>query len=418
MSFIITRSDLLAPKKEQVDAMMPTLSDILRDALQATASAIRLGNVRCVSSKRGWWTKKLKNEIWERGGGGWMVGMVNVGKSNLFEAVFPKGGNPDTTDPTTRNTSHRGFPSTDQPRAFNNKTIHTQAAKLGNSSVSTYALLPPAPMETAYPVMPTVSHVPGTTASPIRLLFGGGKGELVDLPGVSRGDLSQYILDEHKANLVMRTRIKAKQFTIRPGQSLMLANLIRITPRSPNTMLLAYPFVPLECHVTNTEKASMFQSKDIGTGFTRITRPGVGTLIASAGNFELQWDVTKQRAGPLTARSAVGLKADELPFVVVSADILIEGIGWVELAAQVRKKALENDRRAGEAEAMVLPSVEIFSPNGANIGIRRPLNAWLVGGEKKAPKSRRTTRPRRSMRGVKKMMKRNRSISHSNNGFT
>ena len=52
---------------------------------------VRLGNVRCVSSRRGWWTRQVKDEISSRGGGGWMVGKVNVGKSSLFGSVFPKG---------------------------------------------------------------------------------------------------------------------------------------------------------------------------------------------------------------------------------------------------------------------------------------------------------------------------------------
>src|SRR5205814_10496765 len=91
VSFIITRSDLLAPQKEQVDSLMPYLRMVLRDALGPTGHKIRLGNIRCVSSKRGWWTKVLKEEIWERGGGGWMVGKVNVGKSHLFQSIFPKG---------------------------------------------------------------------------------------------------------------------------------------------------------------------------------------------------------------------------------------------------------------------------------------------------------------------------------------
>ena len=53
MSFIITRSDLLAPKKEQVDSLMPYIVEVLRDALGGTGENVRLGNVRCVSAKRG-----------------------------------------------------------------------------------------------------------------------------------------------------------------------------------------------------------------------------------------------------------------------------------------------------------------------------------------------------------------------------
>ncbi|KAG4431243.1 hypothetical protein IFR05_013265, partial [Cadophora sp. M221] len=91
VSFIITRSDLLAPLKTQVDSLMPYLREVLRDALGRSAKDVRLGNVRCVSAKQAWWTKELKEDIWKRGGAGWMVGKVNVGKSQLFHDVFPKG---------------------------------------------------------------------------------------------------------------------------------------------------------------------------------------------------------------------------------------------------------------------------------------------------------------------------------------
>ena len=405
MSFIITRSDLLAPSKEQVDSMMPALLDILRDALKVSAAGIRLGNVRCVSSKRGWWTKKLKEEIRGRGGGGWMVGMVNVGKSNLFEAVFPKGGNPNTTHQNLSSI----IPTSKNPLLIRyaklNGDDELEKANKTNDLLISNTLLPPAPLETPYPVMPIVSHMPGTTASPIRLPFGGGKGELIDLPGIARCNLGDYVTDEHKPSLVMRHRIKSKQFTIKPGQSLMLGNLIKITPRLLDTVLLAYPFVPLECHVTNTQKASLIQSQDLNRVVTGITKPGVGECITSAGVLELRWDVTKQRSGPLTASSAIGLKTKELPFIVFSADILIEGVGWVELAAQVRKKISERFLGPESPTTVPYPSVEIFSPYGKHIGIRQPLNTWLVGGEKKAPVSQRTARPRRSMRGVKKRLK-------------
>ena len=407
MSFIITRSDLLAPRKEQVDAMMPTLSKILRDALHNTSTSIRLGNVRCVSSKRGWWTKTLRNEISRRGGGGWMVGMMNVGKSSLFEAAFPKGHDPQPTCPNLEDSFHRQPLSVYKGMAsYEGSRPHAGSDKLDvadgrNDVIYPDTLLPPTQVETAYPVMPTISHLPGTTASPIRHLFGGGKGELVDLPGVLRGSLSDYVADEYKPSLVMRDRIKAKQFVIKPGQALMLSNLIRVVPKSEDVVLLACPFVSLECHVTNAMKAGMIQLQNIDTAVTGIARPGVGSSITSAGVFELRWDVTRQRAGPLTASSAVGLKAEKLPFIIFSADVLVEGIGWVELAAQVRKKALESTT-TGEATAIAFPSVEVFSPFGKHIGLRQPLNAWILGREKKLFMGRQTTRPRRSLRSVKK----------------
>jgi hypothetical protein len=127
--------------------------------------------------------------------------------------------------------------------------------------------------------------------------------------------------------------------------------------------------------------------------------------MKSAGNFELKWDVTKQRAGPLTAPSAAGLKPKVLPFVILSTDILIEGCGWIELVAQVRKRALEANHPDEETGSTSVPSVEVFSPDGKHVGARRPMGAWLLGGRQRKPVSQRTTRPRRSMKGVKKNLK-------------
>ena len=91
LSFVITRGDLVSRTKEGIDHLMPYFTSVLRTALGSLAQDIRLGNVHLVSAKRGWWTRGIKESIWRRGGGNWMVGKANVGKSNLFEVLFPKG---------------------------------------------------------------------------------------------------------------------------------------------------------------------------------------------------------------------------------------------------------------------------------------------------------------------------------------
>lgn len=417
MSFIITRSDLLAPKKEQVDALMPYLLQVLRDALGASGQGVRLGNVRCVSSKRGWWTKQLKQDIWNRGGGGWMVGKVNVGKSNLFQNVFPKGRGEDVNFRSLRQPAstqgHEGegtiMGSVSEPQDSTTPGISYQLHQsLGDEAnfeedqgLYDDSLLPPAQAETAFPVMPVISSLPGTTASPIRLPFGGGRGELVDLPGLSRGSLEEHVKDERKLDLVMQHRLSPEQQVLKPGQSLLVGGLIRITPTTPDTVVLAYPFVPVDVHVTSTEKAIAIHTQQQATGVPTMTKEGAGEKMASAGMFKLGWDVTKQRAGPLTSPAAIGLKSSALPFVILSTDILIEGCGWVELVAQVRKRDLE--QVAGPYKAF--PKVEVFSPYGKHVGVRRPMNAWLLSGPKPVPQNKRTVRPRRSMKGVKKRLK-------------
>ncbi len=209
----------------------------------------------------------------------------------------------------------------------------------------------------------------------------------------------------------MRRRVKPDQRVIKPGQSLVLGGgLVRITPMTPNVTTLAYPFVPLKAHVTSTEKATAIQSQEQPSGVPSIAKPGVGELIASAGSFSLKWDVTKQRAGPLTSSSAAGLHTKILPFIVYSTDILIEGCGWVELVVQVRKKDVVSQHTGDEESGDVVaeanfPTVEIFTPNGKHVAARRPMNGWLLGGPNVVPASKRTVRPRKSMKGVKKATK-------------
>ena len=412
MSFIITRADLLAPKKEQVDGLMPYILQILRDALGGSAENVRLGNVRCVSSKRGWWTKQVKEDIWDRGGGGWMVGKVNVGKSNLFENVYPKGRNGNRNSDSLRQATQHKSPidllDTDENKKEASQSIKDPPEEI-ELNLPEDSLLPPAPPETPYPVLPLVSALPGTTASPIRVPFGDGKGELIDLPGLARGGLEDFITKDHRIDLVMRDRVKAKQYVIKPGQSLIVGGLLRLTPTTPDLVFLAYPFLPLRCHITSTERAMAIHGQHEDAVVSTIPKPGIGSRMQSAGSFSLKWDVTKQRAGPLTKAAAAGLRTKTLPFVVFSADILVEGCGWIELVAQVRKRDMERGTEPSDLfDTKPYPRIEVASPDGGHVGIRQPLGIWSLCGKRllsgKAP-----ARPRRSMKGVKKNLKKSSS---------
>ena len=409
MSFIITRSDLLAPKKEQVDGLMPYILQILRDAIGDSAQYVRLGNVRCVSSKRGWWTKHLKEDIWDRGGGGWMVGKVNVGKSNLIENILPKGRSDDYSLGSLRHPARqilRGdLPYNNGDERRINEKIQSSAEKL-ESQLPEDSLLPPAPPEMPFPVLPLVSSLPGTTASPIRIPFGGGKGELVDLPGLARGGLEEFVTDDHKIDLVMRNRVKPEQLVIKPGQSLLVGGLLRLTPATPDLVFLAYPFVPLRCQVTSTERATALHTQQEDSGLFTVARSGIGSRMTSAGSFSLKWDVTKQRAGPLTKAAAVGLSTKALPFVVFSADILVEGCGWIELVAQVRKRDVETRTEPSDFfDTKPYPRIEVYSPDGGHVGVRKPMGIWSLCGKKCVSSRQAPVRLRRSMKGVKKNLK-------------
>ena len=566
VSFIITRSDLLAPQKDQVDGLMPYLRETLREALGKSGERVRLGNVRCVSSKRGWWTKAVKEEVWDRGGAGWMVGKVNVGKSGFFEVVFPKGRGGEDKAPNLRNLRQEeerrlalgvveaeeaepaevkaedeqqqqqaddrdevaplnGESLSDLPGDIDAATTTTAADVVTRSTTqkqdtthhySTQAsdtvldvslsapeqddpdpdldlyddlsLLPPARKETPYPLMPTVSSLPGTTASPIRIPYGSGKGELIDLPGIQRSNLSLHVQPAHHDDLVMKTRVTPDQLSIKPGQSLLLGGgLIRITPRTDD-VVLAYPFVPLNPHVTATAKAEAAEAGERTSGIASIVAEGVFGApelsssasddtpstptpapaenkpstgkMKSAGIFNIKWDVTRQRAGPLTSTSAAKLRPETLAFRIFGADVLVEGVGWVELVVQVRKRRRSTDARdetsvdievesnktsepsvsfrpldspmsseqdsestGAEAHqvykplsppdiptdpASEIPQIEIFSPEGKFVAIRPPMNAWLLGGRKSdvggkgtASVGRAKGRPRLSMRSLK-----------------
>ena len=399
LSFIITRSDLLGPTKEHVDTLLPYFRAVLRTALGRFGENMRLGNIHLVSAKRGWWTKEIKDDIWDRGGGNWMVGKFNVGKSNLFEVLFPKGSN---------------------ERAPSHAQLVQQQSEAGKEQqfLSETSLLPPAQPETPFPVLPLVSNLPGTTASPIRLPFGNNKGELIDLPGLERGNLDQYVQQDHKLDLVMTSRPTVSQHNIKPGQSLLLGGgVVRITPlldeNDRSTVMSAFPFVPIEAHVTSTDKATGIQQQDRESGVASILAEGVGGSMKSAGFYELDKDVTKAHAGPVLR---AGVDPTKLPFQVFSTDIVIEGVGWVELVCQTRRRrktvshlpmltaAASEDAPTSQVQVSTLPDdtgfrpftsalvdeqlpprpfplVEIFTPEGKHITKRVPLGAWVLWKE-------------------------------------
>ncbi|KJZ80403.1 hypothetical protein HIM_00253 [Hirsutella minnesotensis 3608] len=458
MSFIITRSDLLAPTNSMVDSLMPRLQQILRDTLGRIGDRVRLGNLRCVSAKRGWWTGAVREDVWKRGGAGWMVGKVNVGKSQLFEAIYPKG------RMTEGNAAGHAEVAT-YPRDEAGTESLSPGGVEGQDAldeISVGELLPPPQPAKNYPEMPIVSSLPGTTASPIRIPFGNGRGELIDLPGLARSDLDLYVKEEYRKSLIMKDRIVPQQVSVKEGKSLILGGgLIRITPRDENITFLMYNFTPIKEHLTATRKAIEYQNQTRhSAGLEHIAIPDIGDKMKHAGTFKLSHDVTKKRAGPLTRKEAVGLKVEKLPFRVVSTDILIEGVGYVEIVAQIRrrtyegfsaaqmaaewqarevqkKRLLESQNIEGEQDTDAVfselkgmrrdadsatgkenpavtpavwpepdwPSVDVYSPEGRFVGSRRPIEGWMMNKPVEAKGKQKKSRPRQSQKGMKKKAK-------------
>ncbi|KAJ5349852.1 hypothetical protein N7541_007579 [Penicillium brevicompactum] len=353
ISFIITRSDLLAATKDQVDSKMEYIRTELRAALGRSGRDARLGNVHMISAHRGWWTKEVKEEIREHGGGIWVVGKANVGKSSFIEACFPK--------------DSKNVEKIEEWMERRQKDDVPQKRITPDPD----SLLPPAPPEELYPVLPVVSSLPGTTVSPIRIPFGRGKGEVIDLPGLERGLLEDFVKDEHKRDLIMTKRVKPERSTVKPGQSLLLGGgLIRITPVNPQHTLMSASFLPLESHITNTQKAIDIQAEEQPYRGTVIMKEGVGKEISSAGILDLGWDTTRSNL-PTSLAKAIkdkGIPVPDLPYRVMSADVLVEGSGWVELSIQVRSKRGEDE--------LEYPQVEVFSPHGKHVGSRRPIECW------------------------------------------
>jgi hypothetical protein len=214
----------------------------------------------------------------------------------------------------------------------------------------------------------------------------------------------------------------------------------------------------MHAHVTRTEKARDYQHQvsDRQLQVPPILAPKVGDKMNSAGTFPLKWDVTKTLAGPVTSSMAGKMKPENLPFRIWSADILVEGVGWVEVSAQTRRpqgwrpvgnvkkdpnhlqklkladqdaERARKDRKFGNKEGGDAfeqefptmqedvegdeqpewqggyPEIEVFSPLGKFVGCRRPMCASRVMGPKEISSRDRKVRPRQSMVSVKRQRK-------------
>jgi hypothetical protein len=383
ITFVITRADLLAPRPEMVDSKMEYMRAVLRDAISNEPEEdVRLGNVHMISCFRGWRSSQLRELVGERGGGAWVVGKTNVGKSQFIETCFPKDSRnlEKIADLVNRRQAEGGTPAQQY------------------DPVDPDALLPPAPREDLFPALPVVSSLSGTTVSPIRIPFGRGKGEMIDLPGLQRDGLEDHVVDEHKGDLTMTSylRTPARHTILRERSLLLGGGLVRVKPANPKQEVVAACFVPIETHVTRTDKAIEMQTQKRPYPKTNLMKPGVGGIIRQAGTYKLRWDVTLSHL-PRSLAKAVhdrGVTIPELPYRVFAADLLVQGCGWVELTAQVRTKSMTGPED--------VPQVEVFTPNGRHVGWRRPINCYSYVADRIHKEKKRTPARGRQNIGMKK----------------
>ncbi|KAK6535283.1 hypothetical protein TWF694_001751 [Orbilia ellipsospora] len=366
MSYVITRADLLMPTEQKVTSLMTYIRRVLTNYLGEETD---LKDLRVVSAKRTWTTERLKDEIRARKGGVVLLGKTNVGKSRLYEAIFPKRNAKDF--PMTKG---RGFGKEEEEEEEEWYVQNGQKVK--------------------YPDMPLASKVPGTTVGPITIDFAAGRGQLVDLPGFSRGGMMNYVKQDYVKDVLMLNKINPTKDIVLPGQSYLLGGLVRVLPLEnmtgrPVTLEVA-TFSNLPPHVASHNKAHKYLYIEKGSGKRPFiwAKPGIGESVQSAGTYTLTDDITKRRAERLVR--AMGEEAFEknAPFKIYATDIVIEGIGWLEVSAQVGK----NDP---------YPEIEVWSPNGKGIYQRETMKAYeesIKPGPKAAPGS----RPRKSMKGAKK----------------
>ena len=410
--FIITRSDLLAATKEQVDSKMEYVRNVLSMALGKARDSIRLGNVHMISAKRGWWTKEVKEEIRRHGGGVWVVGKANAGKSSFIEACFPKDSqNLEKIAELVRRREQEGNMDSSPPSrpaaatAEEAEEVDAEAEEEEEAPfLDPEGLLPPAPQEELYPVLPTISSISGTTVSPIRIPFGRGKGEIIDLPGLPRPSLENYVRDNRKKYLIMTRRLKPKNHNIKHGQSLVLeGGLVRVRLVGPeDAVLSAACFLPFtDGHVTSNIKSIQMEKgwKKYPKG--SMAKQGIGEVIASAGVFDLKWNVTHSNLPTRLAKAIEdhGIKPPPLPYKVMSADLLVEGCGWIELRVQVRTKS------SSSSAPDSFPQVEVYTPHGQFIGIRPPLESFnLIIQKRHADKRKHGHRGRQNIGHLKRTL--------------
>lgn len=161
-------------------------------------------DVYAVSARTGWGTRALWERLEERAGRGTVaaIGVTNVGKSALL--------------------------------------AHWSRV-LGGGTLE-----------------PTVSPVPGTTYSLLRLRLTPEGFTLLDTPGIPpRGRLSDRLCPDCARRVVPDRRLEGRLWTVKPGQALLLGGFAAVEVRGPvpdGSVLIAYGAQGLPLHRTRSER--------------------------------------------------------------------------------------------------------------------------------------------------------------------
>lgn len=106
---------------------------------------------------------------------------------------------------------------------------------------------------------PTVSHIPGTTLASIPIdielfgeILGHGKGSVVDLPGVLKPGLANFIKPEALQQSLPHKHVKAVPISLRKNESLLLSDIIHIEniTEDETVHVLLTPYTSLKSHCT------------------------------------------------------------------------------------------------------------------------------------------------------------------------
>ncbi|KAI5800069.1 hypothetical protein EDC01DRAFT_765456 [Geopyxis carbonaria] len=429
VSYVITRCDVLTPKRAQISSLMTFLKQTVKARLpkdeKVEGPAGSETKIWAVSSRKGWDIGGLKDEIKHRAGGVWFVGGVNVGKTSLLRDAWPQNGKQFTME---------GIEVGARPKVTEPEETELVGEGEEDTGKQLEGLLSQVQQSHRPREPPTISDVPGTTAAPIRVAYNplGGRsklwGELVDLPGLERfgsGDLLKYARADKRKDFRVRGRVYAEEYTVQPGQSILVGGLFMITPKTDVTVMVN-PFTTLPIHIAATAKCCSFLThpspQDSSLCDTLLQDPAaVGAAspkptiindephhlpsnIASAGVFTIADDVTEKRNPMLMSAHPAAIRA--LPYKVLATDLLLDSLGWIELTAQVRNRQDTGFQKV---------DVEVHAPEGRGVGQRHTMGAYMMldksamlGGLKK-----KTARPKMSKKGSKKGEKLRRRAQNS-----